>query len=102
MLDDDVAAALRAITTLADVAAFKASEKFLAFGHADILFLLQRECAHRRSGITPAVLAMAVTHLQRIAAHLDLNRSTVTLTRMRLGNLWFDDDANATGFARLL
>jgi hypothetical protein len=45
---------------------------------------------------------MAVTQLQRIAAQLDLNRSTVTLTRMRLGHLWFDDDANATGFARLL
>ena len=27
---------------------------------------------------------MAVTHLQRIAAHLDLYRSTVTLTRVRL------------------
>ena len=62
MLDDDVTAALRAITTLADVAAFKSSEKFLAFGDADVLFLPQRECAHRRSGITPAVLAMTVTH----------------------------------------
>ena len=102
MLDDDVAAALRAITTLADIAALKSSEKFLAFGHADILFLPQRECAHRRSGITPAVFAMAVTHLQRIAAHLDLNRSTVTLTRMRLGHRWFDDGTNAIGFARLL
>ena len=38
MLDDDVAAALRAITTLADVAAFKSSEKFLAFGDAYVLF----------------------------------------------------------------
>jgi hypothetical protein len=84
MLDDDMAAALGAITTLADVAAFKSSEKFLAFGDADILFLPQCECAQRRSGITPAVLAMAVTHLQRIAAHLDRYRSTVTLTRMRL------------------
>jgi transposase-like protein len=50
----------------------------------------------------PAVLAMAVTHLQRIAAHLDLNRSTVTLTSMRFGHRLFDDGTNATGFARLL
>lgn len=84
MLDDDVAAALRAITALADVAALKSSEKFLAFDHADILFLPQRECAHRRSGITPAVLAMTVTHLERIAAHLDFHRSAVTSARMHL------------------
>jgi hypothetical protein len=45
---------------------------------------------------------MAVTHLQRIAAHLDLNRSTVTLTSMRFGHRLFDDGTNATGFARLL
>jgi hypothetical protein len=102
MLDDDVTAALRAITTLADVAAFKSPEKFLAFSDADTLFLPQRECAHRRSGTTPAVLAMAITHLERIARHLELNRSAVTLTSMRLGHRLFDDGTNASGFARLL
>jgi hypothetical protein len=78
MLDYDVAAAFRTVTALADVAAFKPAKKFLAFGDAYVFFLSQSEPAHRRGGITPAVLTMAVAHLQRITAHLDLYRSTVT------------------------
>ena len=68
MLDDDVTAALGAITAYADVAAFKPAKEFLAFGDTDALFLPQCECAHRRGGIAPAVFAMAITHLQRITA----------------------------------
>src|SRR5437867_3162098 len=90
MLDDDVAAALCAITAFADVAAFKPAKEFLAFGDAYVLFLPQCKRAHRRSGITPAVLAMAITHLQRLAAHLDLYRSTVTFTCMHLRHRCFD------------
>src|SRR5581483_4867920 len=84
MLDCHVTAALGAITAFADDAAFKSAKEFLAFGNVYILFLPQRERAHGRGGITPAVFAMAVTHLQRIAAHLDLYRSTVTFTCMCL------------------
>jgi hypothetical protein len=86
MLDYDVTAALRAIPAFADVAAFKSAKEFLAFGDIDVLFFPQRERAHRRGGITPAVFAMAITHLQRITAHFDLHCSTVTLTHMRLGH----------------
>src|SRR6266498_4832369 len=85
MFNDDVAAALCAMTAFADVAAFKSSEEFLAFGDVYVLFLPQRERAHRRGGIMPAVFAMTVTHLQRVAAHLDLYGSTVTSTSMFLG-----------------
>ena len=90
MLDDDMAAAFRAIPAFADVAAFKPAKEFLAFGDVHILFLPQCERAHRRGGITPAVFTMAVTHLQRFAAHLDLYRATVTLTSMLFGHRLFD------------
>src|SRR4026207_1350662 len=90
MLDNHVAAALCAITAFADVAAFKASEEFLAFGHVHILLFPQGERAHRRGGITSAVLAVAITHLQRITAHLDLYRSAITCACMLLGHRLFD------------
>jgi hypothetical protein len=86
MLDCDVAAALCAIPAFADVAALKSSEEFLAFRDIHILFFPQRERAYRRGGITPAVLAMTITHLQRITAHLDRHRTTVTSASMRLGH----------------
>jgi hypothetical protein len=86
MLDCDMAAALCAITAFADVAAFKPAEEFLAFGDAHAFLFPQRERAHRRCGITSTVFAMAVAHLQRFAAHLDLYRATVTLTSMLFGH----------------
>jgi hypothetical protein len=89
MFDYDVAAAFRAITAFADFAAFKSAKEFLAFGDIDVLFFPQREGAHRRGGITSAVFAMAVAHLERIAAHLDLYRSAVTLTCMCRRHLLF-------------
>jgi len=85
-----VAAALCAITAFADVAAFKPAKEFLAFGNAYVLFLPQCERAHRRGGITPAVLAMAITHLQWITAHLDLNGPAVTCAFVRFGHRLFD------------
>src|SRR6266513_4680028 len=99
MFDDDVAAAFRAIPAFADVAAFKPAKEFLAFGNVYILFLPQRERADRRGGITPAVFAVAVTHLQRIAAHLDLHRSAVTSTCMCVSHRLFDDGTNPTRVA---
>src|SRR6266404_1387984 len=95
MLDYDVAAALCAITAFADVAAFEPAKEFFAFGDAYVLLLPQCECAHRRGGITPAVFAMAITHLQRVTAHLDLHRSTVTSASMRSGHarlIWHKAD----------
>ncbi len=73
MIDRHVTTALCAITAFADVAAFESSEEFFAFGDIDVLFLPQCERAYRRGGITSAVFAMAITHLQRITAHFDLH-----------------------------
>ena len=84
MIDRDVAAALRAIPTIADVAALEFSEELRAFRQLHVLPFPQRERAHRRGGITPAIFAMAVTHLQGFAAHLDLDRSAVASARMCL------------------
>ena len=84
MIDADVAAALCAITTIADFAAFELAEELLAFGDLDLFRLPQRERAHWRGGIAPAIFAMTVTHLQRFAAHLDLHRSAVTSACMCL------------------
>src|SRR5215217_9580178 len=84
MIDGNVAAAFRAVATIADVAALKSGEKLRALYESHIFFLPQGERAHRRGGITPAVFAMAVTHLQGFAAHLDLHRSAVTSAFMRL------------------
>ena len=77
MIDADVAAAFRAITTIADVAALESAEKLRAFDESDILPFPQRERAHRCGGITPAIFAMTVTHLQRFTAHFDLHCSAV-------------------------
>ena len=90
MLDCDVAATLCAITVFADVAAFKPAKEFLAFGDAHGFFFPQRERAHRRGGITPAVFAMAVAHFQRLAAHLDLHSPAVTCAFVRFGHRLFD------------
>ena len=79
MFDYDVAAALCAITAFADVATFESGKELFAFGDADVFFLPQRERAHRRGGITPAVFAVAVAHLQRIATHLDFHSSAITI-----------------------
>jgi hypothetical protein len=86
MIDADVTAAFCAIPAVADFAALESPEELRSFGKDYVLLLPQRERAHRRGGIMPAVLAMAVTHLQRIAAHLDLHRSAVTSTCMRFGH----------------
>jgi len=75
-----------AISAFADLAAFESAKELFALCDVYVLFLPQRERAHRRGGIMPAVLTMAVTHLQRIAAHFNLHRSTVTLTCMRFGH----------------
>jgi len=82
MIDCDVAAALCAITAVADVAALKSAQELGAFGKVDALFFPQRERAHRRGGIATAVFAVAITHLQRIAAYLDLHRSAITCAFM--------------------
>ena len=84
MIDRDVAAALRAIPTIADVAALEFSEELRAFRELNVLPFPQRERAYRRGGITPAIFAMTVTHLQGFPAHLDLDRSAVASAFMRL------------------
>ena len=86
MIDRDVAAALRAIPTIANVAALEFAEELCAFREVHVLPFPQRERAHRCGGITPAILAMTVTHLQRFPANLDLDRSAVASAFMRVSH----------------
>ena len=86
MIERDVAAAFRAITTIADVAVLEFSEELRAFRELHVLPFPQCERAHRRGGITPAVLAMAVTHIQRVATHLDLHCSAITSAFVCVGH----------------
>jgi len=78
MINADVATALRAIASVADFAALEFPEELRAFREVHVLPFPQRERAHRRGRITPAIFAMAVTHLQWFSAHFDLHRSAVT------------------------
>jgi hypothetical protein len=86
MIDLDVAAAVCAITPVADVAALESSEKLCAFRQLHVLPFPQRERAHRRGGIAPAIFAMTVTHFQGFPANLDLDRSAVTSAFMRVSH----------------
>ena len=86
MIDADVTAAFCAIPAVADVAALESPEELRSLGKDYVLLFPQCERAHRRGRITSAIFAMAITRLQRITAHFDLHRSTVTSTRMRLGH----------------
>ncbi len=80
MIDADVTAAFCAIPAVADFAALESPEELRSFGKDYLLLFPQRERAHRRGGITPAVFAMAITNLHRITAHFDLHGPAVTLT----------------------
>jgi hypothetical protein len=63
MIERDVAAAFRAITPVADVAALELPQELRAFDEVHILPFPQRERADRRSGITSAIFAITVSHL---------------------------------------
>ena len=84
VIDADVTAALCAIAAVADFAALEFSEELRAFRELHVFPFPQREGAHRRGGITAAILTMTVTHLQGFAVHLNLHRSTVASACMRL------------------
>ena len=86
MIHANVAAALRAVTSIADVGALESAEKLGASDKAHTFFFPQRERADRRRGITPVIFAMTITHLQRFAAHLDLYRSAITSASMRVSH----------------
>ena len=86
MIHANVAAAFRAIATIADAAGLESAEKLGASDKAHTFSLPQRERADRRRGIVSAVLAMTVTHLQRFAAYLDLHRSAVASAFMCISN----------------
>ena len=84
MINHDVATALRAVTTITHLAALELSQELLAFRDLHVLRFPQREYAHRRGGIAPAVFAMTITHIERLTARFDLDRSAVTSCFVRL------------------
>jgi hypothetical protein len=54
------------------------TEKLIAFGDFHSLGFPQREDAERRRAITPALVAMTVTHVERLTGRFDLHRPAVT------------------------
>src|ERR1700730_8482150 len=84
MIDQDVRAAFSAVTEVADLAALELAQELCAFGDFHIVDLPQGDPADRCPRITPAVCAMAVTHVERGAARFDLHRAAVTSACVRL------------------
>src|SRR5882724_9548513 len=70
MIDHQVAAALGAIPAVTQLAGVEFTEKLRAFANLHSLGSPQREDADRRRAITPALVAMTVTHVR--AAHRSL------------------------------
>src|SRR5580700_2837490 len=82
MIDHDVATALGAVAAFADFAALEFSESLLASGDLYVLRFPQGENANRRGRKTPAILAMAVAHIERLTVRFDLDRSAIAFARM--------------------
>jgi hypothetical protein len=82
MIDHDVATALGAIPAVTQLAGV--DEKLLAFANLHSLGFPQREDADRRRAITPALVAMTVTHVERLAGRFDFHRPAVTSACMPL------------------
>ena len=84
MIDHYVAAALGAIPAVAQLASVKLTEILLAFADLHSLGFPQREDADRRRAVTSALVAMAVTHVERLTGRFDFNRAAITSARMGL------------------
>ncbi len=90
MIDHDVAAALGAIPAGAQLAGVEFTEKLLAFANLHSLGFPQREDADRRRAITPALVAMTVTHVDRLTGRFDFHRPAVTSACMPLRHAMAD------------
>ena len=84
VIDHYVAAALGAIPAVAQLASVKLTEILLAFADLHSLGFPQREDADRRRAVTSALVAMAVTHVERLTGRFDFNRPAITSARMGL------------------
>ena len=82
LVDDHVAATLRAKAAVAYLGAFVAAKKFRAFRDFDVLRFEEREAGDGRAGVTAAVVAVTITHVERRTLRLDLDRSAITGSRM--------------------
>jgi hypothetical protein len=60
------------------------TEELLAFADFHILGFPQREDADRCRAITPALVAMTVTHVERLTRRFDFYRPAVTSAYVRL------------------
>src|SRR3977135_3505884 len=84
MIDHDVAAAFGAKAAVADLAAFVVPEQFPARGDLHVFSLPEGEAGNGCAGIAPALIAMAITHIERRPLRLNLDRSAMTCCRMCL------------------
>src|SRR5262249_53940615 len=78
MIDHDVAAALGAIPAVAQLTGVGLTQKMPAFCDFYSLGFSQREDADRRRGITPAFVAMTVTHIERLTGRFNFHRPAIT------------------------
>src|SRR5690349_4559568 len=84
MIDHDVATALGAIPAVTQLAGVEFTEKLLAFANLHSLGFPQCEDADRRRAITPALVAMTVTHVERLTGRFDFYSPAVTSACMCL------------------
>jgi hypothetical protein len=78
VIDQYVTAALGAKAAVAQLAAAKLAQMLLALADFHSLGFPQREDADRRSAITPALITMTITHLNRFTGCLDFHCSAIT------------------------
>jgi len=90
MIDHHVAAALGAIPAVTQLAGVEFTEKLRALANLHSLGFPQREDADRRRAITPALVAMTVTHVERLTGRFDFHRSAVTSACMPLRHAMAD------------
>ena len=90
MIDHHVATALCAIPAVTQLAGVEFTEKLLAFANLHGLGFPQREDADRRRAITPALVAMTITHVERLTGRFDFHRPAVTSACMPLRHAMAD------------
>jgi len=89
VIDHYVAAALGAIPAVAQLTGVEFTEKLLAFDFHGLGFP-QCEDTDGRRAITPALVAMTVTHVDRLTGRFDFHRSAVTSACMPLRHAMAD------------
>src|ERR1700738_2395810 len=84
MIDHNVGAAFGAKAAVPDLSALIVPKRFRAFRNLHVFGFPETEAGNGCTGIAPALIAMAITHVERRPLRLDLHRSAMTCSRMCL------------------